>query len=105
MNLWIHKINNPLRRIVFNIGSATYPLSKFFASIFSPLFSTNFHTIKNSYDFVNKLKTVNPVNCSMLSFDVKSLFTNVPIEGALICLEKRLCEFHYSDVEVNEFVN
>ena len=41
----------------------------------------------------------------MLSLDVKSLFTNIPIEGALCCLEKRLRVFHYSDVEVKEFVN
>ena len=101
----IHKINNPLRPIVSNIGTATYPLSKFLASIFSPLCSNNSHTIKNSYDFVNKLKTLNPVNCSMLSLEVKSLFTNVPLEGPLICLEKRLHEFHNSDVEVKEFAN
>ena len=75
----IHKINNPLRPIVSNIGTATYPLSKFLASIFSPLCSTNSHTIKNSYDFVNKLGTLNFVKCSMLFLDVKSLFTNVPL--------------------------
>ena len=75
----IHKINNPLRPIVSNIGTATYPLSKFLASNFSPLCSTNSHTIKNSYDFVNKLGTLNFVKCSMLFLDVKSLFTNVPL--------------------------
>ena len=99
----VHKVNNPLKPIVSNIGTAT--LAKFVASICSPLCCTNFHTIKNSYDFVNKLKFFNPVNCSMLSLDVKSLFSNVPIQGVLICLEKRVLEFHYSDVKMKEFVN
>ena len=101
----VHKINNPLRSIVSNSGTATYPLSKFLASIFSLLCSTNFHTLKNSYDFVNKLKTLNPVNCSVLSLVIKSLLTNISVEGARSCLEKRLCEFYYSDVEVKEFFN
>ena len=38
----------------------------------------------------------------MLSLDVKSLFTDVPIQGALDCLEKRLREFHYSSTEIEE---
>ena len=101
----IHKINNTLRLIVSKIDTDTYPFSKFLASIFSPLCITNSHTIKNSHDFVNKLRTLSPVNLSVLSLGVKSLFTNVPIEGCLNCLEKRLREFHYSDVEVKEFVN
>lgn len=41
----------------------------------------------------------------MLSLDVESLFTNVPIECGLICLEQRLHESHYSDIEVKEFNN
>ena len=33
------------------------------------------------------------------------LFTNSPVEDALDCLKQRLRQFHYSDVEVKEFVN
>ena len=40
-------------------------------SIFFNLYS---NSILNSYVFVNKFKTLNPVNCTMLSFNVKSLF-------------------------------
>ena len=41
---------------------------------------------------------------SMVFFDVKSLFTNVPIEGALHCLKERLQEFHFSWFEVDELI-
>ena len=41
----------------------------------------------------------------MLSLEIKSLFTNVLIEGALNCLEKRLREAHHSDVEMKKFFN
>lgn len=41
----------------------------------------------------------------MLSLDVTLLFINVPIEGSLPGLETRLCEFHYSDIEVKSFIN
>ena len=59
-------------------------------------------------------KLISPSNYTMLSLDVKSLFTNVPIQGAsdcfsnsksMDCLEKRLCEFHYSSIEIEEILN
>ena len=40
----------------------------------------------------------------MLSLDVKYLFLNIPIKGALDCLEKRLREFHYSFIEIEEIL-
>ena len=74
----------------------------FLASIFSLLCSTNFNTTKHSYDFAYKLSNFNPVNCSMLSLNAKSLFTNVPINGAFYCLKVRLCD--YSDFEIEELI-
>ena len=40
----------------------------------------------------------------MLSLDVKSLFSNVPVDGALTCFETSLRIFHYSDLKVMEFI-
>ena len=54
------------------------------------------YTVKNSYDFVDY---------TMFFLDVKSLFNNVPIQGALDCLEKGLHEFHFSSAEVEEILN
>ena len=41
----------------------------------------------------------------MLFLNVKSLFTNVPIQGALDCLEKMLNKFHYSSIEIEEILS
>ena len=41
----------------------------------------------------------------MLFLDVKSLFSNVSIQGALDCLEKWLREFHYSSIEIGEILD
>lgn len=41
----------------------------------------------------------------MLHLNVKSLFTNVPIEAALSRLKTRLREFHFSCFEVKDFIN
>ena len=40
----------------------------------------------------------------MLSLNINSLFTNVLIQAALDYLGKRLCEFHYSSIEIEEIL-
>ena len=45
----------PIRPIVSNIGTATYHLSKYLASLLSPLSESEF-TVKNSISFVQKVK-------------------------------------------------
>jgi hypothetical protein len=53
---------------------------------------------------LKKLRAIKPQGYFMISFDVKSLFTNVPVEGALKCLEIRLREFHFSSIEIVELL-
>ena len=70
----------PLRPIVSNIGTATYRLSKYLAKLLSPL-SESEYTIKKTKYFVEKIKKEHIPNDHLLvSFDVKSLFTNVPLD-------------------------
>ena len=67
----------PLRPIVSNIGTATYPLSKYLAELLSPL-SESEYTIKNTKYFVQKIKKEHIPNDHLLvSFGLKSVFTNV----------------------------
>ncbi|XP_054722649.1 LOW QUALITY PROTEIN: uncharacterized protein LOC129232538 [Uloborus diversus] len=101
----VHKPDIPLRPIVSNIGTASYKLAKYLVSIFSSLLISNSFTVRNSVHFVQKLRYFKPHGLTMASFDVKSLFTNVPVIGALDCLKLRLQEHHFSSFEIEELVS
>ena len=60
------------------------------ATILSPLIGHTNSFIKNSAHFVEELRKWRLDEDLMVSFDVKSLFTNVPIDDVLIILMERL---------------
>ncbi|XP_063590260.1 uncharacterized protein LOC134767143 [Penaeus indicus] len=75
----VHKPNVPLRPTVSSFGTFNYNTAKCLVPILSPL-TTNQYTIENSTAFANEITSLDlkqPVN--MASFDVESLFTNVPL--------------------------
>ncbi|XP_072030659.1 uncharacterized protein [Amphiura filiformis] len=79
----IHKENMPLRPIVSSINSPCYNLAKHLADILTPLSGKGTSYIKNSQHFVEKAGQI-PIEPGdlLVSFDVVSLFTNVPIDDA-----------------------
>jgi len=75
----VHKPNIPLRPIISSIGTFNYNTAKFLVPIISPL-TTNQYTIENSTAFANEITSLDLEQPStMASFDVESLFTNVPL--------------------------
>ncbi|XP_062556674.1 uncharacterized protein LOC134221495 [Armigeres subalbatus] len=73
-----HKEGIPLRPVVPNINAPTYQLSKFIATILSNSFHSNYN-ITDSFMFVQYIKAVTlPAGYVLVSFDVVSLFTNIP---------------------------
>ena len=76
-----YSINNlPLRPVISNIGTATYELSKYLANLLQPL-TKNEYTIDSTKHFVEKIRGERiPRDHEMVSFDVVSLFTNVPLD-------------------------
>jgi len=86
----IHKNGSPVRPIISAIGTYNYKLAKYLDKILRPLVSDNNIIIKDTFDFVNRVsKITNNNDQCMVSFDVESLFTNIPtIETINIILER-----------------
>ncbi len=77
-----HKEGNPLRPVVSFINSPTYQTAKFVCNLLSNL-SSNQYNIKDSFQFYHNIKTHTiPSEHIIISLDVKSLFTNIPIKLA-----------------------
>ena len=92
--LWISNRNTILLRpIVSCINSATYKLSGFIAKILSPLMGNTDSFVMNTGHFVQMMREdkLGPEEM-LVSFDVSSLFTNVPIQEAVQVIKKKLKE-------------
>ena len=84
----VHKPGCPFRPIVSSINTYNYNLASYLVHILQPI-STNQFTIKDSFSFADWAKTYTHNNEMMCSFDVSSLFTNVPLDETIqICLDK-----------------
>ena len=96
-NAKVHKLRkakglkeSTLRPIVSNVGMATYNTAKYSANLLAPLAKSD-NTIINTADFINRLKEERiPRKYKMISFDVKSLFTNVPLNGTISIILRKI---------------
>ena len=73
----------PLRPIVSNINTLTYNLVKFLSKLLSSLRQSD-HNVRSTKDLIQNIKEENiPTGYKMVSFNVKSLFTNVPLDQTI----------------------
>ncbi|XP_077522970.1 uncharacterized protein LOC144133699 [Amblyomma americanum] len=76
----IHKEGVPMRPIVDFTRSPLYELSGYLHRVFAPLAGKGSTFIRNSYEFIEKVRDIFVDDDDlMVSFDVKSLFTSVPV--------------------------
>ena len=73
----------PLRPIIDTIGSTHYGVGKFLSKLLNPL-TQNAYNLKDSFEAADRIKGI-PQNLyeegyRLVSFDVKSLFTSVPLQ-------------------------
>ena len=87
----IHKTGTPLRPIVSYTGTPLYKLSKYVAGILSSYIEREGRNSINSKVFSEYVRTLH-INDDevMVSFDVTSLYTNVPIRDTLTVIEDLL---------------
>ena len=87
----IHKPNVPLRPILSMIGSAQHELAKWLSEVLDPVLQKySKHCINNSFTFAKFMQNLNIENETsfMCSFDISSLFTNVPLSETIkICAD------------------
>jgi hypothetical protein len=89
----IHKNDLSLRPAVNCIAYPTCALAKYLAGLLSPLVGQLNSHIKNSEVFVQELKSIILQETDILvSFDVVSLFTKVPLEDTMQLLSQHLDE-------------
>ena len=89
----IHKEGIPLRPLVSSIGAASYETAKELAKILKPLVGKSMYHVHNTQDFIQQIKDIKlQKDQCMVSFDVKALFTSVPIRPAINTIKKLLEE-------------
>ena len=106
----IHKKEAPLRPIVSSIGSVMYHSAKYLARVIGPLVGHSEHHIINSVDFVKKVQNLelSPTD-KLVSYDVCSLFTSIPIDKAIKVIAQKLIMDptikDRSELSINKLVN
>ena len=87
----IHKEGAPLRPIISYCGSITYNASKYLAGILSPIVGHTPHHINNLEEFIQKIgnHSITPEE-KLVSFDVCSLITSIPVTEAIEAVKKKL---------------
>ena len=78
----VHKIKSdsrvpPFRRIVSSIGNFNYNISRFLCDMLTPFILTDYCT-HDLFSFVKEIQEVSVSDYFMVSYDVCSLFTNIP---------------------------
>ena len=93
----IHKEGTPGRPIISGCGSPTANLSNFLDYYLKPIVQTIPSFIKDTTHFLRILREkagVVPPDSLLVTFDVKSLYTNIPNEEEILCCLKAISNFY-----------
>ena len=86
----VHKLGNPLRPVVSMINTAEYNLAKYLDKIIKPKIPAKF-MLNSTKSFLDKLKDyVFKSSSIIVSFDVVSLFTNIPLHETIDLISEEI---------------
>ena len=68
--------------IVSSIGTFIYSLAGFLCDVLSPL-ACNDYSCKDTFSFVSQIKNATLSKTFLVSYDVTSLFTNIPLQQTI----------------------
>ena len=94
-----HKTGVPLRPILSAVTCHNYTLAKFLVSLLSPLASSDY-TVSDVFSFTNEIRQRADIDRKlMISLDIESLFTNVPVAETIDIILSKLftndsCLYH-----------
>ena len=81
------------RPIIDTTGTAYQPIAKYLTRLLNPL-TMNSHTLKDSFDAATRIQNIPEElfrnGYRFVSFDVKSLFTNVPLKKTINIILDRI---------------
>ena len=92
----IHKQGIPVRPILSMAGTPTHKLAQWLSSILKPVRdAVSDNTVQDSFEFRSKVLSANSQDF-FCSFDITSLFTNVPLLETIGYIETIVDHFHLS---------
>lgn len=75
------------RPIVSDVDSETYRISEYIDSFINPLTTNHFSYLKNSYEFISKIKNQKiEKDYLLVTGDVSALYTNMDIDRTITCV-------------------
>ena len=77
----LHKADNPMSPIISQCPTPTYNIAKQLNAILTP-YIPNKYCVKSSTEVIKLLKSTRET-CTMASYDVESLLTNVPVDTTI----------------------
>jgi len=88
----LHKPNHPIRPLINFVTAPSYKISKHLANtLTTKLNLPNIYNIRNNMELLDKLHKINiSHNTKIMSFDIKNLYTNIPVTETIDIIKNKL---------------